>query len=254
MADNPEGPAVIPIFYIEQRPNPARSLEEGRPIYEPVEFVEVIVPGDKNSKPVYKVHDTHRERWADEYAKFKAGENSVEGTPLDKWGLLTPTQVAEMNALGIKTVEHLGRVSDGSLDNLGPGGLGLRASARTFIRNLRESRDAAEFAEKAAKETARADGLEAQLADLQKAHATMAAQIAVLTAAPEDRKALEKMLAAAGEEVKDGRASKKVDEKEPEAEKAPKKEDEPEKTLAEPKEQAKEKAKPAAKGKEKAAK
>lgn len=220
MADNQEGPAVIPIFYVEQRANPAKSEEAGRPIYEPVEFVEIIVPGDKNSKPVYKVSDIHRERWADAYTKFKAGEKGVEGTPLDRWGLLTPTRVAELNAINIKTVEHLAQISDGSLDNLGPGGLGLRASARTFIRNLRESRDASEYAEKAAEAEARAEGLQTQLANLQKAHATMAAQIAVLTADPKDRKALEEMLVAAGKEP----------EPEPEPEKEAAKKPEPKET------------------------
>jgi len=126
---------VIPRFHVQPVRNNFLSEKEGREVWNDVEYVELIVPGDNKNIVDVAVKDEHRERWAQQYAAFKANMVAPEsGTPLDEWAGVGRSQVMELNSVHIRTVEALAGLSDSQLTKCVPmGGHALRAKAQRFI-------------------------------------------------------------------------------------------------------------------------
>lgn len=98
----------------EMRPtqDEAKSLEAGRPIYTEVEWIKIMVPGDRDTEE-HPVTDRDRARFARAYAAWKAtGAEGVVGTPLEAWPQVTRSQVEELKFFKIHTVEQLATVPD----------------------------------------------------------------------------------------------------------------------------------------------
>lgn len=125
---------AIPVFFVEAVKNTFRSEQDGRPHYDDIEMVKLLIPGDKNSAPVKRVDDEDRARYPKQYAAFKAGiEAPTEGTPLAEWPPITKSQALELAHFNIKTVEHLAQVHDGQLQNLPMGSRSLREQAKAYL-------------------------------------------------------------------------------------------------------------------------
>ena len=123
-----------PIFKTIQRENKAKSRDAGRPIFEDREYVEIIIPGSKNERPIRPVRDEDKERWPDEYRRFKEGqEQASEGTPLEQWPRMTRSRVYELKAVGVYSVEDLAALADSNLTNIGPDARELRNAAQAFL-------------------------------------------------------------------------------------------------------------------------
>lgn len=136
-------------FYEKPKQNPAKSAEAGRPIFDGVEMVEVIVAGDKHFRPHFPAHEvtvtydsvtqtedrrTWAERYPDEYRAFKQqGFSAPSGTPIEAWPILTRMQIAELKALDIFTVEQIADMNDRNRHVLGPNARPLIVQAQTFI-------------------------------------------------------------------------------------------------------------------------
>lgn len=124
----------FPQFYMQSVQDHAASEMAGRPIFREEEWVNIIMPGNPTTRPVFKVNNEHRERWPKEYAAFKDGiEMSPEGTPLEEWPILRKPQVLELKALGFKTVEHLRDMDDLAIQRIGMGGRILKERAEAFL-------------------------------------------------------------------------------------------------------------------------
>lgn len=125
---------VIPRFYVEAQKNNFQSQKEGRPIFDDVEMVQCIIPGDNKSMPTYAVNDDHRARWPKQYEAFKKGiDMPRHGTPLKEWPVMTPSLVAMFGAANIVTIEELAAVGDNHLQNLGMGSRSFRDKARLYL-------------------------------------------------------------------------------------------------------------------------
>jgi hypothetical protein len=160
---------VVPRFYMMPVEDPDATRREGRPIFKDVEMVEVMIPGDRLTRPHFIVEDQHRQRWPDVYAAFKRGaQQAMSGTPIEQWPIMTTSRVAEMKAIGIFTVESLADLSDAQVRELGPGAMQLREQARAFLE--RASSGAVEAAQ-----AARIAELEAKIERLAQMQAGMAA-------------------------------------------------------------------------------
>lgn len=125
-----------PRFYMEAVQNKFKSEQEGRPIFDEREMVEIRIPGDKLSVYVGYVTDAERERWSDIYAAFKRGEaRAASGTPLEHWTnpSMTRARVAELKGANILSVEELANVPDNTLPRLGMGSRELREQARAYL-------------------------------------------------------------------------------------------------------------------------
>lgn len=125
---------TIPVFFVETVENAFKSKAEGRPIYDEMEYVKYLIPGDRNTAPVERVSDEVKARYPKEYEAFKAGlEAPVDGTPLSEWPPIRKSQVQEFAYFNIKTVEHLARINDAQLQNLGMGARELREQAKAYL-------------------------------------------------------------------------------------------------------------------------
>ena len=125
---------TIPSFYTEAVEQPFKSKQAGRPIFEDKEFVRIIIPGDKNSQPVYEVTDDHRERWPDAYAAFKRGLDApLEGTPLKQWPPISASMARELAHFNIQTVEQLAAIGDNVVQSIGMGMRDMRRKAQLFL-------------------------------------------------------------------------------------------------------------------------
>lgn len=130
----PELQDVRPRFFMQPVEDELATAKEGRPIFTDQEYVEVLIPGDRLSKPVFPVSDEHRKRWPQAYEAFRRGHDHVtHGTPLEQWPPLTSARVMELKSINILTVEDLAGLADRAISQLGPDGRQLREKARAFL-------------------------------------------------------------------------------------------------------------------------
>jgi hypothetical protein len=103
-------------FYTIARHNESKSAEEGRPIYDDVDWVEIIATGNANNIIRRKASEEDKQRFSRQYQIFgrdkAATGEQLTGTPLHEVPWLTKSQVAEMAYMHIHTLEQLGAVAD----------------------------------------------------------------------------------------------------------------------------------------------
>lgn len=125
-------------FYMGSRPNKAKTKEEGRPIFEPCEFVRIIVPGDKNNIVNRPVWSQDKQRFPKQYAAFKNNEEQQSaGTPLESVPWITREQVEEMKFFHVRTLEQLANMPDSNAQKF-MGVNTLRQKARDAIQYAKE--------------------------------------------------------------------------------------------------------------------
>lgn len=114
---------VTPIFFIEPVYNQRRSDEEGKPCFDEMERVKIVVAGDRDNQTVLPVDDAVKMRFADQYHRWQANkqEKHIDGTPLKEWPLLSISQIAELEAINIFSVEQLAGVSDSNVTRIHSG-------------------------------------------------------------------------------------------------------------------------------------
>jgi hypothetical protein len=154
---------LVVFFYMGVIKNEAKTLDAGRHIFDDVECVRIIIPGDKNTVNDRPASDGDKRRFAKQYAMFKQGvkeEDQVSGTRLKEWPFLSRGQCEELNYLGIKTVEQLAELRDDITAKV-PGLVAIKRNAATW---LGKSKTAAE----AAKITKLIEDQAAELATLKK--------------------------------------------------------------------------------------
>lgn len=168
-------------FYMEAVHDVRASKEAGRPIYKDTEMVEVLIPGDKNFRPVFLAHDlaeqpshdnpngiTWAEKFSEAYGDFKAGNaRSLSGTPLEEAPFLTRAKVAELKALKVETVEQLAELPDRALSRMGPGVRGLMEQAKAYLETAAATAEPTKLAEENAAMKDRIAQMEAMMAEMQ---------------------------------------------------------------------------------------
>jgi hypothetical protein len=130
----PHVPMVGVGFCLHPIEDDKASADAGRPIFKDVEFVRIIVPGDKNSTVFQPATEAHRNRFPLAYAAFqRQAATPVEGTPLEHWPAITRALAMTYKAANIPTVEALAEVHDGNLKGLGPDARQWREKARAYV-------------------------------------------------------------------------------------------------------------------------
>lgn len=159
-------------LFVEFRDEPIynefKSKEEGKPHYDMKVMVKIYTPGDKTKVVDRLARLTDEEssalgippdsvRWPAQWAAYKQGHKAIqEGMPLSEWAKLNKSQVQELNALNIYTVEQLSDVSDVALNGLGHGGRSLRDSAISFLEQAKDASYVSKLEEKHSQELAEA--------------------------------------------------------------------------------------------------
>ncbi len=127
-----EDKRLVVIFYMRPVKNNIKSTEQGRPIFDEIEYLKILTPGSKDTFETM-VEDHYRERFADQYKKFKANQEQVgSGTPIDQVPWLTVGQVAEFRAVNVHTVEQLVGMSD-ALSQKFMGHHQIKARAQAYL-------------------------------------------------------------------------------------------------------------------------
>jgi hypothetical protein len=100
-------------FYSRPVQDTVASNAAKRPIFIDADFVKIMVPGDKRTVIDRLASDEDKQRFAQHFARYKAGQaEQTVGTPLDMLPGMTAGKVEEYKHFGIKTIEMLAEASD----------------------------------------------------------------------------------------------------------------------------------------------
>jgi len=149
MQNNDPDASLLVLFKNFAIQNDAKTVLEGRPIFDDVEICEIRFPGSRSMSPFPatavshwatdphtggQVKVTYAERFPRQYQQFKQHvAQTKSGTPLSHAPFLTEGRRAELRALNIYTVEALAHVDGQELKNLGQGGRDLKNRAMEYI-------------------------------------------------------------------------------------------------------------------------
>lgn len=173
---DPADKALYVRFFLHPRANPQKSREEGRPIFDQCEFIEIMQPGNKESVISRPATMFDKSRFATQYRAFKEkGEKAVTGTPLEEWGVLNNAQVEELRYFNCVTVEQLAHMQD-SLISKFPGLRPYHDRARVYLENAKENQLSSRVSAEMEDIKNENDALKAQLNDLAKQLADMRAE------------------------------------------------------------------------------
>ena len=115
--------ALSVMFYSKPLQNMFRSKEEGRPIFDDVDMVKIMLPGDDKNIIDTFARDDHKERFPRQWAHYenkRPGDQRLVGkTPLEHWQRLTPAQAEELRAMKFYAVDDIANASDASLQRIG---------------------------------------------------------------------------------------------------------------------------------------
>lgn len=122
-------------FYEREVQNAKKTLEAGRPIFEMKVYVRKITPGDTSLEIDRPIRPEDKTDYPVQWAAFEAKQTQkVDGTPLEEWPLLTRSQIAELRALNILTVEHVATMND-TVAHRVMGFHGMRQKAQEWLKN-----------------------------------------------------------------------------------------------------------------------
>lgn len=101
-------------FFRKAKQNPDKTQEAGRPIFDEVDYVQVMIPGDRNATNMRPVRPGDIQRFQKQYEHWKSTQSNemVSGTPLEAWGVLSLAQVEEFRYFGVRTIEHMAELRD----------------------------------------------------------------------------------------------------------------------------------------------
>jgi len=155
-------------FFIMPVKDEEKSIQEGRPIYNDIEVVEVRARGDRNSIHVKPVDANVKRQYAQAYQAFKMDtEVLTSGTPLKEWPHAGASMVEEMKHLGFVTVEQLAEAADSVCQRV-PGLTGLKQRAAAYLQLAKGAAPLEKLQAQYEEQKSKSEVLEAQVAELSK--------------------------------------------------------------------------------------
>jgi hypothetical protein len=169
--------ALLVKFFSTPLKNDERSLEEGRPIFDDVDMIEIRVRGTKDNIVQRPVRPDDKQRFRGAWQAHQAGEKAVQsGTPLAQWPVMSTSQVEEMKYLGFVTVEQIAEANDNVVSNTS-GLQNLKNKAKAFIEFSKGAAPIEQLQTKLADSTNEVETLKRQLAENQAALAKLTARM-----------------------------------------------------------------------------
>jgi FtsZ-binding cell division protein ZapB len=99
-------------FFMRTIEHKFNSQREGRPMFVEIPYIEILTPGSRDTL-VTEATEHYQNRFRRQWENFKAREEApMEGTPLAEVPWMSRSQVAELGALNIKTIEQLINIPD----------------------------------------------------------------------------------------------------------------------------------------------
>ncbi len=119
-------------FTIHSEMSQYKSKQAGMPVYDDVEIVTIMNPGEKEPV-IVAADDFHRRRFPRQYEAFKKGmESAHTGTPLDLLFPSSPSTVKQLQAFHIFSIQQLATISDSAKTQI-PMGQSLVDRAKTYL-------------------------------------------------------------------------------------------------------------------------
>lgn len=115
-----------------------RKPGAGRAVYRDVEWIKIMIPGDRSTILEREVREDDKRRFARQYATFKRdGEEQVVGTPIETLAHVVPPvltfgQIEEYRHFGVRTIEQLVGMADGLAAKF-PGHQAIKQKAERYI-------------------------------------------------------------------------------------------------------------------------
>ncbi len=121
-------------FHMKPTKDAESSKEAGRPIFNDVVWIDIQVPGNKNTTVQRVARDSDKERFAKHFEAFEqhGTEECVSGTPLDASPVLSRSQCQELRFFNVRTVEQLANMPDNEAQKFMGIAL-LRTKAKLFL-------------------------------------------------------------------------------------------------------------------------
>ena len=182
-------------FYERAVYNSFKSTKAGHPVYDNVDHVTIMRPGDSLSIIDTYASEGHKRRFPRQWALYqnkKGPDEQIVGMPVAEWPAITRAQAEELRGRKFYTVEQVAGASDLQIQSLGMMGTMMRQKAQAYLAAADKSAAPSADAEKVAK-------LEAEVAQMREVMARINAQ------------------ANMPEKKKPGRPKKVLDEQQPEA-------------------------------------
>ncbi len=169
--------ALLVRFFAQPMKNEEKSVEEGRPIFDDTEMVEIRVRGQKDNVVLRPVRQDDMQRFRDAYRFFREGKTLAEsGTPLSVWPSITASQVEEFRYLGFNTIEDLASASEAVLGRV-PGLHGLKNRAIAFIEAAKGNAPLEKMNKELEDKQNQITSMQNQMAEMQKQMAALTAQL-----------------------------------------------------------------------------
>lgn len=206
-SDIPNANSRLVIFFHKKlKQNEAKTLQEGRPIFDEVVYIKKMIPGDGLNIIDRPMYESDKNEFPIQWAHFmnKQGDDQmISGTPLIEWPLVTTAQAEELKAIKFYTVEQVAFASDAAIIKIGMlAGMSpysFRDKAKAF---LNKASDVAE----SAKRDEEISTLKEELAKKAEENAKIKAETDARLAQMQEQMAT--ILAAVGEKPKKGRKPK----------------------------------------------
>lgn len=130
----PGDAGMVVMFYNRPVHNPAKSAQEGRPIFEDKVYVKIHPPGERLNIIDRPAEQSDRQRWPMQWQQFSQNKQQTpSGTPVDLLYPEQPSVAAMLRASHVHTIEQLANLSGNAIDNIGMGGQQYVNDARRFI-------------------------------------------------------------------------------------------------------------------------
>lgn len=133
--ENPIESNVYATFYTDAILMGYKSEIAGKPVYEDVPFIKIIIPGDKNNIIDRKAKDADKIKYKAAWEAYQRAEenNGINGTPIEKWSQISKSQIKEAKYYEVHTIEHMAGLTDAHIQKLGMGFGDLRRKAKAYL-------------------------------------------------------------------------------------------------------------------------
>jgi hypothetical protein len=109
-------------FYKRSMKQEDASAEAGRPIFKEFDFVHICVPGDTLTEIDTYANDGHKARFPRQWAHYQnqvGSQETIIGTPIEEWTIISRSQADELKGIKFHTVESVANCSDQQLQRIG---------------------------------------------------------------------------------------------------------------------------------------
>lgn len=155
-------------FSVETRPDSAKTEQTGEMHFREIDFIRILIPGDKTLNVFRPVQPADKQRFPLQYQAFKNKQGEVlVGTPLSAWAAVTDSQRRELDFFNIRTVEQLADVADNFASNM-MGVQALKQQAQKYLSISKEAAPTVKLMKEIEKKDGEISALQGQITELAK--------------------------------------------------------------------------------------